>query len=101
VQRSTLQRVRYLFEDGVFRREHWRVLEATLDSQPVRRDLLDRVRAVRFRFMDEAREWRDDWPGTVATGGAPVSLRALPLAVEVTLELEDYGTVVRVIELPG
>ncbi|MGB8325947.1 MAG: type II secretion system minor pseudopilin GspJ [Steroidobacteraceae bacterium] len=101
VQRSALQRVRYVLEDHVLRREHWRVLDATLDSQPVRRDLLDRVQAIKLRFMDGAREWRADWPPAGVTPGNAAALRTLPLAVEITLDLEDYGTVMRVVEVPG
>jgi general secretion pathway protein J len=101
VQRSALQRVRYVLEDHVLRREHWRVLDATLDSQPVRRDLLDRVQAVKLRFMDGAREWRAGWPPAGAVPGNTAALRTLPLAVEITLDLEDYGTITRVVEVPG
>jgi general secretion pathway protein J len=68
--------------------------------EPVRVKLLTQVRTVRFRFMNASREWVDRWPatdGTALTG----SERLRPAAVEVTLELEDWGVIRRVIEVAG
>lgn len=100
IQRSSLQRVAYLLEDGKLRRQHWTVLDATLASRLVQRDLLDGVEAVSFRFMDEGRRWRTDWP-IEQPGNPRTTLRMRPLAVEVTLELEDWGPLVRLIEVGG
>ena len=102
IQRPALQRVRYAFDNGALYREHWRVLDPVLGAQPVRRLLIDRVKNVRFRFMENGRSWTEQWPGIV-TGGDPrqPQLRRRPLAVEVTLELEDFGTVTRLIEVVG
>jgi general secretion pathway protein J len=105
IQRPALQRVSYALDDGKLVRAHWRVLDATLAGEPVRRELLDRVRLVQLRYMDEARQWREEWPppetgGTLLTDPlAALSIR--PIAVEVTLELEDWGRLVRIIEVPG
>jgi general secretion pathway protein J len=48
--------------------------------------------------MDDGRNWRDLWPvpGSMAQDTA---LRWRPRAVEVTLELEDWGKLVRIIEV--
>jgi general secretion pathway protein J len=100
IQRASLQRVAYLLEDGKLRRQHWTVLDATLASRVVQRDLLDGVEAVSFRFMDEGRRWRTDWP-IEQPGNPRTALRMRPLAVEVTLELEDWGPLVRLIEVGG
>lgn len=100
IQRPTLQRVAYVLEDGMLRREHWSVLDATLASRIVRRDLLDRVDAVAFRFMDGARQWRTEWP-PIQPNDPNTTLRMRPIAVEVTLELEDWGRLVRIIEVGG
>jgi len=102
VQRSTLQRVRYVLEDGVLYREQWLVLDATLDPPPLRRVLVDGVKSFSLRFMDDGRAWRNDWPPVVAqaTPGER-ELRWRPLAVEVTLELADWGRLVRLVEVPG
>ena len=101
IQRPTLERVQYVIENGVLRRENWRVLDPTLDDQTVPRKLLDRVRGVKLRYMDQARIWHDLAGTERDPGNTRVSLRQRPLAIEVTLDLEDYGVISRVIEVPG
>jgi general secretion pathway protein J len=94
IQRPTLERVSYRFANGTLRRMHWTVLDSTEASVPVRRDLLTHVKSVSFRFMNDARQWIDQWP---ALGSG--ALRSRPFAVEITLELEDWGHIVRVVEV--
>lgn len=102
VPRTTLQRVRYLLKDGHLRREYWTVLDATLDPPPRSRELLDRVKSVSFRYMDDSRTWRERWPPQLlTTEPTPKDLRWRPIAVEVTLELDDWGKLVRLIEVAG
>ncbi len=96
IQRPTLERVSYRFANGTLRRMHWKVLDDTEGSMPVRRDLLTRVKSVSFRYMNDARQWSTQWPAVGATG-----LRSRPFAVEITLELEDWGHIVRVVEVPA
>jgi general secretion pathway protein J len=100
IQRPALQRVTYVFEEKTLRREHAAVLDATLASDVVRRELLTDVETVTFRYMDQGRQWRTEWPP-----GGPndqsIMLRMRPIAVEVTLELEDWGKVTRLIEVGG
>jgi general secretion pathway protein J len=62
---------------------------------PVRRDVLTHVKSVTFRFMNDSRQWVNQWP---ALGSS--SLRTRPFAVEITLDLEDWGKIVRVVEVP-
>ncbi len=102
VQRATLQRVRYVLQEGRLRREYWTVLDATIDPPPRRRELLDRVKAVTFRYMDDGRTWREQWPPpTLNSAPTQQDLRWRPIAVEITLELEDWGKLVRLIEIAG
>lgn len=102
VPRSTLQRVRYELRDGQLHRDYWMVLDAQLDPQPVTRVLLDGVQGFRIRFMNDGREWQENWPPPVqGTTRGDRELRWRPLAVEITLELEDWGTVTRLIEVAG
>jgi general secretion pathway protein J len=100
IQRPSLQRVSYVLEDGKLRRRHSMVLDATLASRLVTRDLLDKVTAVTFRFMDGARQWRTEWPPP-QPNDPETTRRMRPIAVEVTLELEDWGRLTRVIEVDG
>lgn len=101
-QRSSLQRVRYILDGQTLKREYWLVLDATEDPRPRSRVLLQDVRSVQLRFMDSNHAWQSQWPA-VSSAGDPVrrSLYSRPLAVEVTLELTDWGRIVRIIEVPG
>jgi general secretion pathway protein J len=104
VQRPSLQRVVYLFEDNTLRREYWPVLDPLLSTEPIKKDLCPHVKSVTFRYMDVTRQWRDTWPPATAVVNSPgntqINLRQRPIAVEVTIELQDWGKVVRVLEVP-
>jgi general secretion pathway protein J len=100
VQRPALQRVSYVLEGGTLRREHLPVLDAMLSTQTVKRELLTRVRTVQFRYMDVSRQWREQWPPQALAGSPNINVRARPIAVEVTIELEDWGKIRRVFEVP-
>lgn len=94
--RATLQRVSYILEEGKLRREHFTVLDATLSNEPVKRELIDRVKSVRVRFMDSQRQWQEQWPPLNALPATVT--RGRPLAVEIKLDFEDFGEITRLIE---
>ena len=103
IQRPALQRVTYILEQNVLRREYWPVLDATLANNTTRRELLTGVKSSAFRYMDFSRQWVDQWP----VRNAPLNpsdpgpgLRSRPMAIEATIELEDWGKIVRVFEVP-
>jgi general secretion pathway protein J len=98
--RPTLQRVAYrLDQDGLWR-DYWRVLDRTQTAEPTRQNLLKGVRSVTFRYMTPAREWVDRWP--VLEGQSALEQeRARPAAIEVTLELDDWGVLRRLVEVSG
>jgi general secretion pathway protein J len=101
VQRPALQRVVYLFEDKTLRREYWPVLDPLLSTQPIKKDLCKGVKSVTFRYMDVGRQWRDSWPpASTVANSSQLNLRLRPVAIEVTLELDDWGKIVRVLEVP-
>jgi general secretion pathway protein J len=97
LQRPALQRVAYYFENGTLRREYWTVLDPTQASQAVRRDILTHLKSVSLRFYSQGQTWGPQWPLSQRADDYPTR----PVAVEVTLETEQWGKVVRVIELPG
>ncbi len=99
IPRPTLQRVAYrLDQDGLWR-DHWAVLDRTLTLEPTRRNLLGKVRSVKFRFLTADRNWVDRWPASES--GTAADERSRPAAVEVTLELEDWGVLKRLVEVGG
>ncbi len=103
VQRPGLQRVAYFFEKNTLRREYWTVLDATLQNTTQKRDLLTHVKAVQFRFMDVSRTWQTQWPPTTVAGNTAQqsALRIRPIAIEITLDTEDWGKLVRIVEVAG
>lgn len=99
LQRPGLQRVAYILENGTLRRDHWNVLDPTLASVTVRRDLLTHVKTFAVRYLDQYHLWQEQWPPTLLRGEQV--LRQRPVAVEITLDTEEWGKIVRVIEIPG
>ena len=99
--RPTLQRVAYRLDaEGALWRDHWRVLDRTQTSEPVRVRLLTDVNTVTFRFMYAQRQWLERWP--TLEGQNPLDLERLrPVAVEVTLDLDDWGEIRRIVEVSG
>jgi general secretion pathway protein J len=96
-KRSQLQRVAYRVRDAALWRDSWRVLDRAQDSQPDSLPLCSGVERVELRFLDTGQEWVPDWPPRQAGGQA----QALPRAVEITLQLTDWGELTRLIALPG
>ena len=103
LQRSELQRVAYFLENGTFRREYWYVLDPTLSSTTAKRDLLTHVKSVTFQFMDITHAWQTLWPPATVAGAQALesNLRIRPIAVQVTIDTEDYGQVTRIFEVAG
>lgn len=97
--RSTLQRVTYRLQDNELRRAYWNALDRTLTAEPTGAVLLKKVRTVSFRFMDQNQSWHDQWPPLGYSG--PDAGRVRPIAVEITVELEDWGKLVRLVEVAG
>lgn len=96
--RSSLQRVAYRVSEGKLMRYTWLHLDRAQDAQPTRAEVLDGVERLAVRFLETDDQWREQWPPLDRTGRP--DLRALPIAVEVALDLEDWGRVRRVVELP-
>jgi general secretion pathway protein J len=106
IQRPAEQRVRYRFVDGSLIRDYWLSVDPALNTEPRQRVLLTRVKSVEVRFLSPVtRDWRTEWP--VVSGTGPVSplnvdqlLLTRPLAIELTVVLEDWGRIQRVFEIP-
>jgi len=102
LSRSTLQRVRYSLREGKLYRDYWMVLDAQLEPQPQSKELLTGVKSFRLRFMNDGHNWQDEWPPPSLSNSPDEQwMRWRPIAVEVTLELEDWGKLTRLVEVPG
>ena len=93
--RSNLQRVAYALEGDKLIRQYWYHLDSVNESAVKRRQLLSGVDSMTFRFLDSAGDWKESWPP------ADAQEPGMPAAVEFTLELQDYGNVIRLFALPG
>jgi general secretion pathway protein J len=93
--RSTLQRVAYRVADHTLLRDTWRVLDRAQDSQPDSVTLCTGINALQIRYLDQDQNWHEQWPPQDSQYQGP----AIPLAVEVTLELDDWGDIVRLLPL--
>jgi general secretion pathway protein J len=102
LQRSELQRVSYTIENNALVRYYYPVLDATEAVVPLRRQLIDHVKNFSLRFMDAGHNWQNGWPPiSTGVGALTTTPRLRPVAVEVTLELDDWGVLIRHIEVAG
>ncbi|CAK0777763.1 hypothetical protein CCP3SC1_900010 [Gammaproteobacteria bacterium] len=82
----------------------WQALDRAQDSTPLSQPLLDRVDGLIFRFMDRAGGWHDQWPleNTLQPLSSPQAIdlfKDLPLAVEVNLDIQNFGRITRLYPL--
>ncbi len=96
--RSHLQRVAYQLQDGKLYRLNWPQLDRAPGVEPWRSELLDQVAAVDFRFLDNRNAWHNRWPPLNATAEAAQNPPE-PRAIEITIELADWGKITRLYEV--
>ena len=99
--RSTLQRVAYRLDEDSLIREYWATLDRAQDSEPLEQNLLDGVQSVSFRFLDDAQKWHTEWPPLGVTQAAGAGEANLPLATEVTLDIEAWGEIRWLFRMPA
>jgi len=109
--RSNLQRVNYRLEDDGLWRDTYPVLDRAGDTEPETVLLLDGVEEIRFGFLGsleqiqvstrnttlDTSDWVENWVSDV---GAPGGQLPLPVAVEIHLQLSDWGEIRRLYALP-
>lgn len=96
--RSSLQRVAYSLDNETLLRLNWTHLDRAQDAQPYATKLLDKVKSIRFRFLDLDKQWHSNWPPINTEAGAADQI---PLTMEVTIELNDWGRLSRLFLLAG
>jgi len=92
LNRAELTRVGWSLRDEQLIRSQWRRLDSTQGDRPLSAAVLSNVTRLQIRVLDQDNNWRLDWP--VAASG---KVRAL----EITLEVADWGEIRRLIPLPG
>ncbi len=96
-RRSFLQRVAYRVEEETLYRDSWQVLDQAQDSEADALAICEEVKALTLRYLDQDDAWHDQWPPADPDFKGAV----LPKAVEVTLELTDWGEIVRLLPMAG
>lgn len=94
--RSRIQRIGYQLGDDRLVRSGWAVLDRAQDAEPARSDVLEQVDELGFRYLDRKQGWQTHWP----IENDDASRLTLPMAVEVTLNLKDFGQVVWLFRVP-
>lgn len=89
--RAMLERVAYRLENGALVRLGWRVLDRAQDSQPVQTELLKGVEELRWRVLDDQREWTERWPEDTSSGSDSQADAPLPRGVELRILTKDLG----------
>ncbi len=97
VKRSFLQRVAYQVEEETLYRHSWRVLDQAQDSEADKLAICNEVKSLELRYLDQEDAWHEQWP----PNDTDYQGITLPKAVEVSLELTDWGKVVRLLPLAG
>lgn len=75
----------------------WPALDRAPNSRPEIHPLLDGVGSLRFRYLDTAGAWQEQWPVDASRDARA----ALPRAVEIELTLRDGTRLRRVFALPS
>ena len=95
--RSSLQRVAYRLIDERLLRVNWYHLDRTDEKIAKQRLLIDGVTELTFKFLGKGGEWQTSWP--------PLSnidqTFEMPRAIEVTVELNDFGIIKRTLVVPS
>jgi len=92
LDQTELTRVSYSLQDEQLIRSHWRRLDSTQGDRPLSASLLSKVTNLQIRVLDQNNVWHLDWP---LSGND--NIRAL----ELTIELEDWGEIRRLFPAPG
>ena len=93
--RSTLVRVAYQFDDEKLVRLQWPQLDIAQGTEANKTVLLDELEDVTIRFLDQNAEWQEQWPPVNTGAGISGATAAKPLAIEIILELSDWGEIRR------
>jgi general secretion pathway protein J len=110
-QRSTLQRVNYLLEDEALWRESYPVLDRAGDTEPSRVKLLEGIEYLDLAFLaslesvetnDDQKSldtsaWAENWVADISNPDIELSP---PVAIEIRMQLKDFGEIRRLYELP-
>ncbi|WP_372965377.1 type II secretion system minor pseudopilin GspJ [Marinobacter sp.] len=103
LRRSSLQRAGWEFTGTELRRRYWPEVDQGQEDNSRDVLLLDNVLEFQVRFLDEEHKWHNQWPSDEVLANTDQGARpdiALPIGLEVVLEHERFGEIVRLFSLP-
>jgi len=96
------QRLRYLLVDHDLIRESRPLPDWARGTTIFPQTMLGQVKGFDLRFLDKQGDWHNQWPSEkMIVADSVESENSLPAAVEVWLELEDWGSLRRLFPLPA
>mgnify|MGYP002700345181 FL=1 len=87
--RSDMQAVAYQLSEETLQRLHFNFVDAVVGEEPKIRPLITDVISVKFEYYD-GKKWQEIWEA-----------EALPLAIAIEIETNDYGLIRRQFLVPG
>ncbi len=102
-KRSSLQRIAYKLEDETLWRLYWSVLDRAQDTSLKKMELLNKIKEIQLRYLDESLDWHKQWPSANFLNDAIVEeVDNLPMlkAIEVTLTVVNWGRIIRLFRVP-
>lgn len=99
LSRSTLLRVTYKHEETTLTRLFWPQLDRVQGMTPYETTLIEGVKNIELRYLDDQNNWQSQWPPDSTQQANSISPDSLPIAIEVKLELEDWGEITRVVRV--
>jgi general secretion pathway protein J len=96
--RSSFERVAYGVKDKKLYRYNWLTLDRAQDENMVETLVLDKVRSASWRFLGTNQDWVTTWPPAAQVEG---QRQALPVAVELILDTEDWSEIRYVFRIVG
>ncbi|WP_372986050.1 type II secretion system minor pseudopilin GspJ [Marinobacter sp.] len=103
LRRSGLQRAGWEYTGTELFRRYWPTVDQGQEDNSENVLLLEDITAFEVRFMNSERSWQEDWPSDDDLAGLNPGDRPefpFPLGIEVTIEHERFGELVRTFALP-
>lgn len=92
-QRSTLQRVAYSVKDNNLYRQSWQSLDRKNDTKSEKRVLLEHIKQLNFGYLTAENQVQHNW--------SSLRDRGLPRAIQVNLQLSDWGNMSLLFAIPS
>jgi len=93
LNQTNLLRVAYYYKNKKLYRKIWHQLDRPIDAKSESYPILSKLKSIKITFYDDNRQPLSTW---LTNNGNTASL---PLAIEITMELEDLGRLRRLIEI--